>query len=142
MSKQFNFFSQKNLIVAYCSPMNRVHLSFIPLRVYSLGTAGATQHAFLISPVSPFLAVSNYIKHKYVQTLFLLLRNQFSRYMKKTSVTQVSCVVLYLWEGLLNPQLVVKSCLHKSEVVLFFFVFFVEQEPGQTYSIIETWRKQ
>lgn len=41
---------------------------------------------------------------------------------KKTSVTQVGCVVLCLWDDLSNPKLVVKSCLHKSEV-MFFFLF-------------------
>lgn len=56
---------------------------------------------------------------------------------KKTSVTQVGCVVLCLWDDLSNPKLVVKSCLHKSEVMVF-FSFFVVQEPSQACSIIET----
>lgn len=39
---------------------------------------------------------------------------------KETSVPEVSCVVLGWWEGLCNPELVVKSCLSKSEVMFFF----------------------
>lgn len=43
---------------------------------------------------------------------------------KKTRVPQVSCVVPGRWEGLCNPELVVKSCLSKSEVMFFSFFFF------------------
>lgn len=86
-------------------------------------TAAVTVLHFLFapSPHSYLFHMQNYIRHKCMQTLLLLERNKFSSYIlkKKTSVTQVSCVVLRLWEGLSNPKLVVKSCLHKSEVMFF-----------------------
>ena len=97
------------------------------------------RRAFLIIHcVSPLLPVSHATLHlaqMHANTVPAREKQVFKLYLKKkTSVTQVSCVVLHLWEGLPNPKLVVKSCLHKSEVMF----FFVEQELGQTYSIIES----
>lgn len=65
--------------------------------------------------------MQNYVLRKCMQTLFPQQRSQFFQVIsKETSVPQVSCVVLGWWEGLCNPELVVKSCLSKSEVMFFF----------------------
>lgn len=98
-------------------------------------------------PPPPQLSLSSAVPHAklhppqmHANTVPVAEEPIFQVISKETSVPQVSCVVLGWWEGLCNPELVVKSCLSKSEVMFFFF--FAEQEPGQTFSIIKSRRKQ
>lgn len=139
----------RSLLFVYCSQMNQTHLfqsAFFPpvMRILPahcntvLGTTGVTRHAFLVSPhslsLSPVLSCftckatsgTNACEHCscYRETNFQVIS-------KKTSVAVLfsACGRVCLIPSLLSNHvsIKVKSC----------FLW-----PGQTYSIIKSWRKQ
>lgn len=89
---------------------------------------------FFVSNPLLFLAVPHVKLHHpqlHADTVPAAQKPIFKLYLKKQECLKRVVLFPGRWDGLCNPELVVNSCLSKSEVMFFFFFVLVELEPRQ-----------